>query len=117
MQEAVRSLAKILKPTYLLVDGRDKFWFDYPHSSIIRGDESESCIAAASIVAKVTRDRLMIASAKEFPQFGFERHKGYGTKFHYEALRVHLPCALHRRSFLTNAQLVAQATAVERGER
>src|SRR3989344_5805209 len=81
MQEAIRALAQIITPTYLLVDGRDKFWFDYPHTSIIRGDESESCIAAASIVAKVTRDRLMIASAKEFPQFGFERHKGYGTNF------------------------------------
>lgn len=113
MQEAVRNLAKILQPTYLLVDGRDKFWFDYSHSSIIRGDESESCIAAASIVAKVTRDRLMVESAKDFPHFGFDKHKGYGTEYHYQALRTHPPCILHRRSFLASAELVTQALSSE----
>ncbi|MDD3896586.1 MAG: ribonuclease HII [Candidatus Peribacteraceae bacterium] len=100
MQDAVAALATSVTPTYLLVDGRDKFWFDYPHSSIIRGDESEPCISAASILAKVTRDRMMEAYAAEFPAYGFDAHKGYGTAEHFLALRHHGECPLHRRSFL-----------------
>ncbi|MDD5470272.1 MAG: ribonuclease HII [Candidatus Peribacteraceae bacterium] len=100
MQEAVAALAASVTPTYLLVDGRDKFWFDYPHSSIIRGDESEPCISAASILAKVTRDRMMEAYATEFPAYGFDAHKGYGTPEHLHALRQHGECPLHRCSFL-----------------
>ncbi len=101
MQRAVAMLSKKITPTYLLVDGRDKYWFDYVHSSIIEGDAKEACIAAASIVAKVTRDRMMIEAAKEFPLYGFERHKGYAAPEHIEALKKHGPCAIHRRSFLT----------------
>ncbi len=70
--------------------------------TIIRGDEKEPLIALASIVAKVRRDRHMIRLAKHFPAYGFERHKGYGTKQHYEALRKHGACEIHRRSFLKN---------------
>jgi ribonuclease HII len=88
-------------PTYLLVDGRDKYWFDYVHSSIVEGDAKEACIAAASIVAKVTRDRMMVSYAKEHPLYGFESHKGYAAPAHIDAIKTHGPCAIHRRSFLT----------------
>lgn len=101
MQRAVAMLAQTVTPTYLLIDGRDKYWFDYVHSSIIEGDAKEACIAAASIVAKVTRDRMMLEYAKEFPLYGFEGHKGYAAPMHIEALKKHGPCAIHRRSFLT----------------
>src|SRR3989338_2061309 len=100
MQKAVAMLSQKITPTYLLIDGRDKFWFDLPHSSIIRGDESEECIAAASIIAKVTRDRFMRQQDAAFPLYGFFEHKGYGTPFHQDALRQYGPCPLHRQSFL-----------------
>ncbi len=101
MQRAIAMLAQTITPTYLLVDGRDKYWFDYVHSSIIEGDAKEACIAAASIVAKVTRDRMMTEYATHFPIYGFERHKGYAAPEHIDALKQHGPCAIHRRSFLT----------------
>lgn len=101
MQRAVAMVARTVRPTYLLVDGRDKYWFDYVHSSIIEGDAKEACIAAASIVAKVTRDRMMLDYAKEFPLYGFESHKGYAAPLHVDALKKHGPCAIHRKSFLT----------------
>lgn len=101
MQRAVAKLAETVTPTYLLVDGRDKYWFDYVHSSLIEGDAKEACIAAASIVAKVTRDRMMLEYAKEFPLYGFDSHKGYAAPSHIEALKTYGPCAIHRRSFLT----------------
>ena len=100
MQLAVAMVAERVAPTCLLVDGRDAFWFDYPHISIVRGDRTEPCIAAASIVAKVTRDRWMIEAGRTFPHFAFERHKGYATDLHVRALKEHGPCPLHRRSFL-----------------
>jgi len=100
MNQAVAMLAEKITPTYLLVDGRDKFWFDYPHTSIIRGDDSEPSIAAASIIAKVTRDKWMTEQAEKFPEYGFDSHKGYGSAEHMEAIRKYGPCELHRRSFL-----------------
>jgi ribonuclease HII len=102
MQTAVKELASKQTPTYLLVDGRDAFWFDYPHSSVIRGDSLEPAIAAASIIAKVTRDRLMKEHHETFPHYGFAQHKGYGSTVHMDALKEHGPCALHRQSFLKN---------------
>lgn len=110
MQEAVRMLAEKITPTYLLVDGRDAFWFDYPHSSVIEGDAKEACIAAASIIAKVTRDRLMKQADKEFPHYGFASHKGYGSAMHEEAITTHGPCPLHRHSFLTRILAVSSST-------
>lgn len=68
--------------------------------TIVRGDETEPLIALASIAAKVRRDLYMIKLAKRFPHYGFDKHKGYGTKAHYEALRKHGPCRIHRVSFL-----------------
>lgn len=101
MQQAVSMIADHVRPTYLMIDGRDKFWFDYPHSSIIGGDGLEPCIGAASIVAKVLRDRLMREHTKTFPRYGFEEHKGYGAPLHIEAIQMFGPCALHRQTFLT----------------
>ncbi len=100
MQQAVAMLAERVPPTYLLIDGRDTFWFDYPHSSIIRGDSLEPVISAASIIAKVTRDRLMIEADHQFPVYGFARHKGYGTPEHREAIAQCGPCCMHRNTFL-----------------
>ena len=101
MQTAVAELSNHITPTYLLVDGRDAFWFDYPHSSIIRGDEQELCIAAASIIAKVTRDRLMVEYDEQFPGYGFGQHKGYGTEYHQEMLLKKGVSSLHRTTFLS----------------
>ncbi len=102
MQEAVAMLAQSITPTYLLVDGRDAFWFDYPHSSVIKGDSLEPAIAAASIIAKVTRDRLMVEADREFPLYGFAGHKGYGAPTHIDAIKQHGPCILHRQTYLKN---------------
>lgn len=99
MQRAVAAVAAVQPDLYLLVDGRDAFWFDHPHSSIIRGDDSERPIGAASIIAKVTRDRHMVALHDEFPQYGFASHKGYGTAEHYAAIKKHGLLPLHRRSY------------------
>lgn len=99
MQQAVSQVAARESNLYLLVDGRDAFWFDHPHSSIVRGDTSEQCIGAASIIAKVTRDRRMIALHTEFPQYGFAVHKGYGTPEHYQAIAKNGLLPLHRKTF------------------
>jgi ribonuclease HII len=90
-------------------DGLLYFFWVYEHllKSQHPDDKQASslAIAAASVVAKVTRDRMMVELADEFPEYGFERHKGYGTKAHLEALRRHGPCPVHRRSFQPVAQL------------
>lgn len=88
-----------VKADHILIDGRDKFAFVIPHTSIIRGDQKVRCISAASIIAKVTRDRLMVEYAKRYPQYGFDLHKGYGTEVHQSALRENGPCELHRKSY------------------
>lgn len=88
-----------IRPEYLLIDGRDAFFFDIPYISIVKGDTQVRCIAAASIVAKVTRDKIMYEQAKFYPQYSFRRHKGYGTKAHYEELAKYGDCPIHRKSF------------------
>lgn len=97
MQQAVRQLSEL--PDYLLIDGNQLPVFELPCEAIVEGDGHSVSIAAASIIAKVTRDRLMIEEAKRWPQYGFEQHKGYSTPQHLEALRLHGPCPIHRRSF------------------
>lgn len=82
-----------------LIDGRPIKDFPKPHEAVVKGDSKSLSIAAASIIAKVTRDRMMVKFAKKFPKYGFERHKGYGTKAHLEALAKHGACKLHRRTF------------------
>ncbi len=103
MARAVKGLAAAVD--HCLIDGLRVRDFPWPHDGIVKGDGKSLSIAAASIIAKVSRDRLMLAFAREFPEYGFERHMGYGTKAHLEALRLHGPCRLHRRSFQPVAQL------------
>ena len=95
-----RSLEALgLEPQGLLVDGRDTVWTSVPCAAVIDGDARSQAVAAASIVAKVTRDALMNEDDARFPLYGFSQHKGYGTPEHLEALRLHGPCSIHRRSF------------------
>ena len=88
-----------------LIDGKPVPNFPIPHEGIVKGDSLSLSIAAASIIAKVERDRLMCDLAKRWPEYGFEQHKGYGTKQHLTALREYGPCPIHRRSFAPVAQL------------
>ena len=94
----------VLAPDSALVhvqlDGSLKAPPEYSQETIINGDELIPLISLASIVAKVTRDRLMIELSKKYPQYGFEKHKGYGTRAHYDALKTRGLCDIHRRSFL-----------------
>ncbi len=93
-------------PDFALIDGAKdcgrSFALTTPHRTVVKGDSLSASIAAASILAKVSRDRYMVEMARRYPQYAFERHKGYGTKLHYERLRAYGPCPIHRRSFLKN---------------
>ncbi len=102
MRRAVEALSQ--QPDFCLIDGLPVRDFPIAHEGIVKGDGLSLSIAAASIIAKVTRDRLMLEIDREFPQFGFAKHQGYGTKGHLEALRTHGPCRHHRRSFQPVAQ-------------
>ncbi len=82
-----------------LIDGKPIKDFPKPHEAIVKGDSKSLSIAAASIIAKVTRDRMMLRYAEEYPEYGFAKHKGYGTAVHLAALAEHGACELHRRSF------------------
>ena len=93
------------RPDFCLIDGLDVPGFSLPSEGIVKGDSKSFSIAAASILAKVSRDRLMLKYAALYPEYGFERHKGYGTRQHLEALRKHGPCPIHRKSFAPVAQL------------
>lgn len=86
-------------PGHVLIDGRSLADLPYPHSSFTKGDREVYTIAAASIIAKVYRDRLMAELDQRYPQYGFARHMGYGTAAHRTALREFGPCPAHRRSF------------------
>lgn len=97
MQRAVEKLPRI--PDYLLIDGNRKPSFSIPSEAIIQGDCLSISIAAASILAKVFRDRLMQELDKEWPGYGFARHKGYGTELHKEAILKLGPCPIHRKTF------------------
>lgn len=103
MARAVESLA--VKVDHCLIDGLAVPGFAWPHDGVVKGDGISMSIAAASVIAKVARDRRMLVYAAEHPEYGFEKHKGYGTKGHLEALRQHGPCPIHRRSFQPVAQL------------
>ena len=103
MRKAVALLA--IRPEHLLVDGNRFDGGGEAFSTIVKGDSLSISIAAASIVAKVTRDRMMVELDKTYPVYGFVRHKGYGTREHCDALRVHGPCPAHRQSFITNFRI------------
>lgn len=107
MKEALDSLSA--PPELVLVDGRPVPSLGRDHIAIVRGDGKSASIAAASIIAKVTRDRIMERMASDFPQYGFERHKGYGTKEHFEALMRFGPCPFHRKTFRPVRECLAAA--------
>lgn len=92
-------------PCIALIDGLPVKGLSLPHESLVKGDGLSLSIAAASVIAKVTRDRIMATIDQEFPEYGFIRHQGYGTREHLEALRKHGPCRHHRRSFQPVSQL------------
>lgn len=98
MKNAVEKLS--IKPDVVLVDAISKLDTDVNLRGIIKGDALSYSIGCASILAKVTRDNLMVKLAEEYPEYGFEKHKGYGTKVHIEALKEYGPCIYHRLSFL-----------------
>lgn len=97
MQRAVGALS--IKPDYLLVDGNRLPRFAIPALAIVQGDGHSISIAAASVIAKVTRDRMMDEYDRKWPCYGFKKHKGYGTEEHRAAIKSCGPCPLHRRSF------------------
>lgn len=89
-----------VKPEIVLIDGKDKQIIDLPFKTIIKGDAKVRCIAAASILAKVARDKLMKYYAKQYDAYGFERHVGYGTREHRSNIIKHGYCDIHRRSYI-----------------
>lgn len=96
-----RALAQLkIQPELALIDGNRQKEFGLPVKTVVKGDSLSANIAAASVLAKVARDDWMISKAKEYPQYGFEIHKGYGTRAHYDALRQYGPCPIHRMTFL-----------------
>jgi ribonuclease HII len=104
MRRAVQGLA--ITPSYILTDGYAIEGLATPNVAVWKGDQVVTCISAASIIAKVTRDRIMRELEREFPQYAFAKHKGYITKAHTEALQANGPCIEHRRSFANIAALL-----------
>lgn len=100
MKRAVEGLD--VSADFAYVDGNRTPQLNIPCESIVKGDAKSISVAAASILAKVARDRLMLNFAKEYPQYAFEKHKGYGTKVHMDRIREFGPCPIHRLSFLKN---------------
>ena len=98
MERALAALT--VKPDHVLIDGNRAKDFGIPVTTVVKGDSLSANIAASSILAKVTRDMIMEEEAVRYPQYGFEIHKGYGTKAHYEALRTYGPSPIHRMTFL-----------------
>lgn len=97
MKKAVEGLST--KPEYALVDAEKKVPIDVPYTPIIKGDALSESIAAASIIAKVTRDRMIVEIDKQYPEYNFAKNKGYGTKEHTDAIKKYGLCPVHRRSF------------------
>ena len=100
MNRAIAALS--VEPDMCLIDGNRSSGITFPNRCIIGGDGSSASISAASILAKVSRDRFMMKMAEIYPEYAFEKHKGYGTKLHYERLHKYGPCEIHRISFLKN---------------
>ena len=97
MRRAVTALA--IQPQHALIDGLPVRPFPFPQTALVKGDAKSFSIAAASVIAKVTRDRIMLELDARYPAYGFARHKGYGTEFHLERLRIHGPSPIHRKTF------------------
>ena len=101
MNRAIEGLT--VKPDFALIDGnRVPRGIIIPCETIVKGDSKSMSVAAASVLAKVTRDRLMLEYDKKYPEYNFKKHKGYGTKEHTELIRQYGPCEIHRLSFLKN---------------
>ena len=98
MNRAISQLSP--QPELALIDGKRNTGITVPSRCVVKGDSRCADIAAASVLAKVSRDRYMLEMAEKYPEYGFDRHKGYGTKLHYEAIRQYGPCPIHRLSFL-----------------
>lgn len=100
--EAMNGAVNLLpqKPDYVLIDGNRIQGMEIEHETIVKGDAKSASIAAASILAKVSRDRFIIEMSKKYPEYGFEKHKGYGTAEHNAAILEHGPCEIHRHTFL-----------------
>lgn len=98
MERAIQGLS--IPPDLALIDGNRSQGITTPNQTVVKGDSKSASIAAASILAKVCRDRHMVEMDRQYPQYGFAQHKGYPTKLHYERLRQYGPCPIHRRSFL-----------------
>ncbi len=103
MHNAVSSLE--VSPDFVIIDGNDNIPFDIPYQYVVKGDAKSQTIAAASILAKVSRDRFMEELDKEYPEYGFSKHKGYGTKAHMEAIQKFGVTKVHRKSFMTDKVL------------
>ena len=108
MREAIAGLSVL--PDYLLVDGRSRIPVDIPQEVIVKGDSRSVSIAAASIIAKVTRDKIMEIYHRQFPQYNFLGNKGYGTEEHREAIRQYGFCKCHRRTFQCKSNRTVQAS-------
>jgi ribonuclease HII len=102
MERAIAALS--VPPDHLLIDGLPVPVFKQPQTAIVGGDGKSMSIAAASVIAKVTRDRMMRNWHSEYPQYDFDQNKGYGTPAHLASLQIHGPCAIHRRSFAPVSQ-------------
>ena len=101
MNRAIEGLN--IKPDFALIDGnRVPRGIKIPCETIVKGDSKSMSVAAASVLAKVTRDRLMLEYDKKYPEYNFKKHKGYGTKEHTELIKQYGPCEIHRLSFLKN---------------
>ena len=98
MNGAVNGLS--VRPDFVLIDGNRIGGMTLPHETVVKGDSKSISIAAASILAKVSRDRFICEMAEKYPEYGFEQHKGYGTKAHNEAILKYGPCPIHRKTFL-----------------
>lgn len=106
MKQALESLS--LQPDFVLIDGRDSPPLQIPHQAVIKGDSLSQTIAAASVLAKVTRDRMMVEFHEKWPEFGFADHKGYGTEAHLKAIAQHGLSPIHRTSFAPIARHLKQ---------
>ena len=99
MERAIQGLS--IPPDLALIDGNRSAGITAPNQTVVKGDSKSASIAAASILAKVCRDRHMVEMDRQYPQYGFAQHKGYPTKLHYQRLRQYGPCPIHRKAFLT----------------
>lgn len=111
MRRAVSGLARA--PQHVLVDGNRLPATGLPETAVVSGDATSASIAAASVLAKVSRDRYMLALDREYPQYAFAKHKGYPTVLHYRMLEEHGPCPAHRRTFLKKKSAAARGSAGE----